>query len=123
MECLRDGCQAELTGRQRAYCSDKCRKAQSRTDTTHEDGPGSTNADKPGHNYPLNADTCPTLNPDTPTRTNRIGPDVYYWPRPNTERLNWGEYMTAAELDQAGLKANRVTIPGDWDYVGVSERA
>ncbi len=52
MECLRDECQNELTGRQRTYCSDKCRKARKRAQGTHEDGPGSTNADKPGHNCP-----------------------------------------------------------------------
>lgn len=46
MECKRDGCQNELQGRQRDFCSDRCRKAQSRTNKTHEDGSGSTNADK-----------------------------------------------------------------------------
>lgn len=50
----------------------------------------------------------------------RIGPEVYYHPRTNPERLNWGPRMTRAELDEAGLKANRVPIPGDWDYVGVA---
>ena len=34
--------------------------------------------------------------------------------------LNWGPYMTAEQLEQAGLRGNRVTIPGDWDYVGVA---
>lgn len=47
-----------------------------------------------------------------------IGPEVYYWPRNHPERLNWGEHMTAAQLKDAGLAANRVPIPGDWDYVG-----
>ena len=32
MECMKDGCKTELTGKQVSFCSDKCRKAQSRTD-------------------------------------------------------------------------------------------
>ena len=48
----------------------------------------------------------------------RIGAEVYYHPRTHPERLNWGEPMTRAELEAAGLKANRVPIPGDWDYAG-----
>lgn len=49
----------------------------------------------------------------------RIGPEVYYWPRTHSERLNWGDHMSGSELKDAGLVANRVSIPGDWDYVGV----
>jgi hypothetical protein len=37
----------------------------------------------------------------------------------STARLNHGEYMTAAELEQNGYDFNRVTLPGDIDYVGV----
>lgn len=48
----------------------------------------------------------------------RIGADVYYVPRNHPERLNWGEHMTAVQLKDAGLVANRVAIPGDWDYTG-----
>jgi len=44
-----------------------------------------------------------------------------YVQRVHPERLNWTGYMTRAELEQAGLKANRVPIPGDWDYEGVAE--
>ena len=31
MQCMNDKCSNELTGRQKTYCSDKCRKAQTRT--------------------------------------------------------------------------------------------
>lgn len=48
-----------------------------------------------------------------------IGPDVYYHPRTNPQCINWGEPMTGSELKAAGLVANRVSIPGDWDYAGV----
>ena len=51
----------------------------------------------------------------------RIGFDVYYHPRTHPERLNWGEHMTGAQLEDAGLVANRVSIPGDYDYVGVCQ--
>lgn len=49
-----------------------------------------------------------------------IGPNVYYWPRAHPERINWGEHMTMDQLKEAGLVANRVPIPGDWDYAGVA---
>ena len=37
-----------------------------------------------------------------------------YVQRREPERLNWTGYMTKAEL-----VANRVPIPGDWDYEGI----
>ena len=40
--------------------------------------------------------------------------------RTNPDSLNWGKWMTMTELKQAGLKANRVSIPGDWGYIGVA---
>ncbi len=32
------------------------------------------------------------------------------------EELNWGEPMSDGDLLQAGFRANRVPIDGDWDY-------
>ncbi len=32
------------------------------------------------------------------------------------EKLNWGEPMSANDLLQAGFRANREPIKGDWDY-------
>ncbi len=39
-----------------------------------------------------------------------------YAPRAEPDNLNWGPWMNTAQLETAGLRANRVTIPGDWDY-------
>jgi len=46
----------------------------------------------------------------------------YICPIPEDERrpgVNYGPYMTADELAAAGLKVNRVSVPGDEDYEGV----
>ncbi|KKM05810.1 hypothetical protein LCGC14_1750340 [marine sediment metagenome] len=48
----------------------------------------------------------------------RSNPDKYI-PRLEPDKLNWGPHLNIAELNAAGLKANRVPIPGDWDYEGV----
>ncbi len=38
------------------------------------------------------------------------------------EKLNWSKNeMNENELKQAGFRANREPIPGDWDYEGVGE--
>jgi hypothetical protein len=39
-----------------------------------------------------------------------------YATRTNPEALNWGKPMSLNQLRAANIKANRVTIPGDWDY-------
>ena len=43
-----------------------------------------------------------------------------YAPRANPDNLNWGDHMSYDELAMAGFKANRVPIPGDFDYEGVA---
>lgn len=45
-----------------------------------------------------------------------------YANRTKPELLNWGKWMSAPDLAKAGLSANRVTIPGDWDYAGVGAK-
>lgn len=55
----------------------------------------------------------------------RVTPDsnvTHYATRTNPDTLNYGEPMTAYQLKQAELKANRVPIPGDYDYKGVCEQ-
>lgn len=42
-----------------------------------------------------------------------------YRRRFDPEKLNWGEPMETKHLKQAGQRANRQPIPGDWDYVEV----
>jgi len=39
-----------------------------------------------------------------------------YRRRYEPERLNWGPPLSAPDLKQAGLRANRSPIPGDFDY-------
>lgn len=46
-----------------------------------------------------------------------------YRRRHEPERLNWGAPMSAPDLKQAGLRANRKPIPGDWDFVEENEDA
>lgn len=46
-----------------------------------------------------------------------------YATRAEPESLNWGPYMDCHALKEAGLRANRVPVPGDWDYAGVAQEA
>lgn len=55
----------------------------------------------------------------------QVGLDDYYTNpdkyaiRLEPDKLNWGAWIDSEALERAGLKANRVSIPGDWDYSGV----
>jgi len=40
-----------------------------------------------------------------------------YRRRYEPEKINWGEPLTSRQLKQAGFRANREPIPGDWDYI------
>ena len=105
MECM-NKCGNELTGRQKTYCSDKCRKQAGR------------NSDKP------NSDTA-----QEQTRTSVVRPANFGEPdcecmhcqtnRVNGNRhvINHGAWKPAKELGKKEL--NRVTLPGDVDYDGV----
>jgi hypothetical protein len=48
-------------------------------------------------------------------------PDDYY-PRQEPDKLNWGPWMNSSQLQETGYKANRVPIPGDWDYEGRADK-
>lgn len=37
------------------------------------------------------------------------------------EKLNWGEPLNFEQLEQAGFRANREPIPGDWDFTGTQD--
>lgn len=66
MKCMNDDCYNVLTGRQKMFCCDKCRKRQSRTNKTNEDELGRTNPDK-----------SDIINPDKPkSDTTRTIPDT-----------------------------------------------
>ncbi len=65
-----------------------------------------------------------TDTPDIEPETRIASIDDYYAHRDDyaeracPELLNWGAWMDTADLEQARLSGNRVTLPGDWDYVG-----
>ncbi len=110
MKCK--NCDNELTGRQRNHCSDRCRKALSRTNKSDI-----SKSDTKVGQARSGVRTFPTHikhlefyldNPDK------------FATRTNPEKLNWGPYMTAEQLAESGFKANRVSIPGDWDYEKVA---
>jgi len=91
--------------------------AQNTQSPTHEDGSG----------QPKSLDTIaeqPVINEMKPPTCERpelehyyINPHMYI-ARQEPDKMNWGKHMTMAELVQAGLKCNRVPIPGDHDYAG-----
>ncbi len=99
--CKNAGCTTGLTGRQKTFCSNKCRMASTRANKTPEDSLGSSNSNEIVHatleHYRANSDL--------------------YIERTDPDKLNWGKYMTYHQLQEAGLKANRVSIPGDWDFI------
>ena len=113
MKCK--NCDAELTGRQKVHCSDRCRKALSRTnksDISNSDTEvGQITAEEL---VQIEAVAMPGTLGDYYARPSQ------YAQRTNPDKLNWGPYMTTEQLADAGLKANRVSIPGDWDYEKVA---
>ena len=85
-------------------CSDKCRKAASRGVTLPVDASVTNRCDI----------TSVTSGCDKPS--------VTYATRTNPDQLNYGEPLTKAGLAKARLRANRVPIPGDYDYKGVCQQ-
>lgn len=113
MECRNPNCSNELTGRQKSHCSDRCRKALSRTDKSDISNPD-TKVGQPEH-IESRDEILHHLGRlqhylDNPSR---------YVTRTAPEKLNWGPWLDAVVLKARGFVANRVSIPGDWDYAGV----
>lgn len=115
--CGNEFCSAAISGRQ-VYCSDRCRKAVSRTD----------NSDKPKSDTEtgqIESIVFPTekgpveISLVASLEDYESNPDRYTT-RAFPEKLNWGQPLTFHELQASSFKANRVPIPGDWDYVGVA---
>ncbi len=104
MDCKWTDCSNQARAKS-PFCSGTCKKRYQRASGTDEVGqPSGTEgvaqalcAGRLEHYY---------ANPDR------------YAPRAMPDKLNWGPWLDTAQLEQAGLKANRVTIPGDWDYAG-----
>ena len=103
MKCK--NCDNEATGRSK-YCSDSCKTVYNRnkksvtTETVTFD------------------DVADTYNYNAPSLEHYQACPDQYVQRFEPDKLNWGKRMTSKELTQASLKANRVSIPGDWDYTG-----
>lgn len=110
MQCKRINCDNTVTGKA-LFCSGACRTAVSRADTAMQ-VLQATVTDvtlEPTVTPPEQAQRFPTYDDDRAKYATRTNPD----------KLNHGQHMNSSELEQAGLKANRVPIPGDRDYAGV----
>ncbi len=147
MECM-NKCGTTLTGRQKRFCSDKCRKAQSRTKPDTQQAAERPNSDKrvvkypdkagqtkPGHEsrtsaeQGVNLDTCSDSILEqhfAATKPANYGLDDCECQHCKTNRvngnkhtINHGAYKSANELGEHEL--NRVSLPGDVDYTGVAK--
>ena len=108
MECD-NKCGKELVGKQKRFCSDRCRKqslraamARLKSDTNSDKiQPGQANSDKPLiENFGQPDCQCQMC------KTNRVNG--------NKHIINHGEWQQAGKLRPNEL--NRVTLPGDLDY-------
>ena len=125
MYCAECGNEVEQAGnRPKRFCSDKCKQAayrNKRNAPTVTDSivtpPEPVTAGQPRSGV-IKSDS--TLRDeayylDNPTPKQMIDARAR---RTNPDKLNWGQWMTPDQLHAAGLIANRVPIPGDWDYEG-----
>ena len=149
MKCLND-CGKELTGKQRAFCSDKCRMQHKRADKTNEDSSGCVKLEQGIVDNPNKSEAEQT----TRTKSNKVSeqaeveqtrteiPKIQDTPEfsiPNfgqpdchcqhcqTNRangskhtINHGAYKPAAQLAEHEL--NRITLPGDVAYERVCKQ-
>ena len=110
MQCRNELCTNKATGRSQ-YCSPKCRIAchraklaelriQSVTDETEKSV----------------TDESVTQTVTSSLKHYYDNPEMYA-PRTNPDKLNWGAWLNAEGLADAGCNANRVIMPGDHDYV------
>ena len=115
-QCKRDGCDNVVEGKA-VWCGDACRKKSSRIQVGHNDKSDTIKSDIPKSDTQVGHITPATLDDyHDPDGRN-------YAARTNPELLNWDKPMTLSQLNSAGLKANRVSIPGDWDYSGIGKQA
>ncbi len=139
MKCMYSKCDNELIGRKKTYCSDRCRKAQSRTETGSKVGQNETRtqsrtkvtelvkqvADRGGE---VLFKTVKGKVQDvhiTPAISNFGQSDCQCQHCQNNRAIfkgekyviNHGPYKSAGQLGEKEL--NRVSLPGDPDYDGV----
>ncbi|MCK5017523.1 MAG: hypothetical protein KAS32_10690 [Candidatus Peribacteraceae bacterium] len=112
-------CGKEMNGRGKT-CSSKCRKILSRsvtesvtTVTQSVTKPTVTKCDR------VSVTSWTVTGHEAGLQHYLNHPDMYY-PRKEPDKLNWGPHMTATQLHNSKFKANRVAIPGDYDYAGKS---
>ena len=125
MKCKNPKCGNNLTGRQREFCSDRCRMAVKRTPE-----PEQTKVEQQTRTDQIWEEcvTCENMVDENGAAAcdgqailqhSKCNPDKYAT-RTNPEKLNWGPILGAVDLKIRGFVANRVSIPGDWDYEGVA---
>jgi hypothetical protein len=127
--CKHEGCDNVVEGKA-VWCSDRCRKAASRTQPGQITPDKSDKSDKSQPGQQPGQDTTKIKSFTVLAQGHKVttaldhynaNPDRYV-ARTNPELLNYGKPMSMAALSKAGLKANRVSIPGDHDYTGVCEQ-
>ena len=108
-------CKTECSG---TTCSGSCRAKLSRRTRTQEPEAHAhgIEAHAPSARKEAHAGVTPTL------QHYQANPTMYA-ARTNPEAINWGKPLSLWGLEKAGFKANRVSIPGDWDYAPNRDRA
>ena len=127
MKCKWKDCSNDARAKS-LYCGGTCKKRDSRASGTNvpvEVGqeqvgqPSGTKSDKPEQLPNGLPDNCKL---STASLEHYLANPDKYVKRLEPDKMNWGDRMTSPELAAAGFKCNRVTIPGDWDYDGVSAK-
>ncbi len=107
MQCKYESCSNEAQGAS-AYCSSSCRAQHSRR-----------NKSSATQGATLEHQDSAQIRHERHILVDQDKGGTVYAERTNPDSLNYGPSMTAHQLKQAELKANRVPIPGDSDYRGV----
>lgn len=106
MKCKWAGCENEARAKS-PFCSGTCKKRYQRASGT--DVPVEVGQEQVGQ-----GESVPVV-----SYAHYMNNLSKYAIRREPELLNWGPWMNSQQLAMAGLKANRVAVPGDWDYKGV----
>lgn len=145
MSLCKNGCGREAVGRS-MYCSPSCKVAYNRNktnpiETNRNIGKDGLRGVGVSEATIESLDAYPSAFEAKPDKTLTIAlcrsedlggflglshykenPDKYA-PRDKPEKLNWGPWMDLADLTGSPFVANRVPIPGDFDYAGVFHEA
>lgn len=103
MKCKQ--CNVEISNRAK-FCSDKCRMQFKRSQPEQK-------ANK------LNPNTEPEQIVGRASYEHYLAYPELFAKRSFPDKLNWGVWMNYKDLKKVHLVANRVPLPGDFDYVGV----